>query len=374
MSDKIFLLQAGKLVAMERSGYSLEDHLQDLVARYPDLLPGEQLNGAEPRRWLLVAREIGVPDSQDASDRWSLDHLFLDQDGVPTLIEAKRSSDPRIRREVVGQLIEYAANAQSYWDAEQIREIVMANSAGTTECDYLREALGIEDAEDFWQKVKSNLQAGRLRLIFVADAIPRELRRMIEFLNVQMDPAEVFGIELPQFLGGDLQTIVPRLIGNTERAIARKVGGSRIKRKWDEESFFESVKRNNAELENEVRGILEWAEKRGLRIWWGEGVSTASFVAVLDTDEASYQLIQVNCLGKIFLLIDFFRQRPAFAGRDILANLVGRLISGVGLPISPDARRPGFSIAALRDAIRRVKFYELLDSLIEEIQTFHKEP
>jgi hypothetical protein len=41
-----------------------------------------------------VTREAGVPDGDDASDRWSLDHLFLDQDGVPTLVEVKRSSDP----------------------------------------------------------------------------------------------------------------------------------------------------------------------------------------------------------------------------------------------------------------------------------------
>ena len=43
--------------------------------------------------------------------RWLVDRLFLDQDGVPTLVEVKRSSDTRIRREVVGQLLEYAANA-----------------------------------------------------------------------------------------------------------------------------------------------------------------------------------------------------------------------------------------------------------------------
>jgi|SRR5579872_2595824 len=52
---------------------------------------------------------------------WSLDHLFIDQDGIPTLVEVKRGTDTRIRREVVGQMLDYAANAVVYWPVESIR-------------------------------------------------------------------------------------------------------------------------------------------------------------------------------------------------------------------------------------------------------------
>ncbi len=55
------------------------------------------------------------------SDRWSVDDLFVDQDAVPTLVEVKRSSDTRIRREVVGQMLDYAANAVAHWELERIR-------------------------------------------------------------------------------------------------------------------------------------------------------------------------------------------------------------------------------------------------------------
>ncbi len=41
--------------------------------------------------------------------------------------------------------------------------------------------------ETFWQQVGSNLHAGRLRLLFVADEIPPQLRRIVEFLNQQME-------------------------------------------------------------------------------------------------------------------------------------------------------------------------------------------
>ena len=54
-------------------------------------------------------------------DRWSLDHLFVDQDAIPTFVEVKRSSDTRLRRQVVGQMLDYAANASAYWDAGRLR-------------------------------------------------------------------------------------------------------------------------------------------------------------------------------------------------------------------------------------------------------------
>ena len=49
--------------------------------------------------------------------------------------------------------------------------------------------------------MKTNLQAGKIRLIFVADVIPSELRRIVEFLNQQMDPGEVLAVEIRQYAG-----------------------------------------------------------------------------------------------------------------------------------------------------------------------------
>src|SRR5260370_8548371 len=122
MSGGIFVLHDdGTLDEMRERAYDSEDLLQDLLARHPNLLAGDQMDAEEPRRWLLVSREMGVPGEEEGSDRWALDHLFLDQDAVPTLVEVKRSSDTRIRREVVGQMLDYAANAVVYWPVEAIR-------------------------------------------------------------------------------------------------------------------------------------------------------------------------------------------------------------------------------------------------------------
>lgn len=115
MSGTIYLFQnEDHLVELTEHYYDSEALLQDLLARYPKLLAGDQIDEANPRRWLLVAREVGVPWEEGGPDQMSLDHLFLDQDGIPTLVEVKRSRDTRVRREVVGQMLDYAANAVIY--------------------------------------------------------------------------------------------------------------------------------------------------------------------------------------------------------------------------------------------------------------------
>jgi hypothetical protein len=94
--------QDGTLSEMAETPYTSEDLFQKLLERYPEVLAGNHFGPGEPRRWALVAREMPVPDGIEGPNRWALDHLFLDQDGIPTLVEVKRRSDTRSRREVVG--------------------------------------------------------------------------------------------------------------------------------------------------------------------------------------------------------------------------------------------------------------------------------
>jgi len=79
MGSGMFIIQDdGKLVPMTEQAYDSEDLLQQLIAEYPDLLAGDQINAAKPRRWLLISREQAVPSEEGGPARWSLDHLFLD--------------------------------------------------------------------------------------------------------------------------------------------------------------------------------------------------------------------------------------------------------------------------------------------------------
>ena len=374
MAGRIYLLNGdSKLIAMEESPYDSEALLQKLLADHPDLLAGDQINDEEPRRWLLVTREMAVPGEQDGAGRWSLDHLFLDQDAIPTLVEVKRSTDTRIRREVIGQMLDYAANAVAYWPVEEVR----ARFEGRCKDDELDpEAVltGIlgdgQDAPAFWQQVKTNLQAGRVRLIFIADEIPPELRRVVEFLNSQMDPAEVLAIEVKQFVGENLKALVPRVLGQTEAARQKKSADRGEARQWDEASFFEALRERSGDPETALAlSLLEWARKMGLRIWWGRGKGEGSFFPVYDNRFGKNFLFSAWTGGRIELQFQHMR-KPPFSETAKRKELAARLatIPGVSIPEDSLNKRPSFKLGLLTVDGCLTTFLEAFDWVLSEIK------
>jgi hypothetical protein len=214
-SAALFLRDGDSLVALSEQAYDTEDVLQELLAKHPDLLPGEAMNPDDPRRFILVKREARVAGME-------LDHLFIDQDAVPTLVETKRGSNTQVRREVVAQMLDYAANAAGDWSADKlcgwVEERCAAESRSAeevlAELDH-----GFESDADFWAHVEQNVRDGKVRLLFVADEIPSSLQRVVEFLNERMTPTEVLAAEIRQFLSADgKQLLQADLLGQTEKA------------------------------------------------------------------------------------------------------------------------------------------------------------
>lgn len=320
MDGGIYLIQEnGELVEMTEQAYDSEDLLQRLLARYPRLLAGDQIDSTAPRRWLLISREAAVPAEEEGPGRWSVDHLFLDQDAVPTLVEVKRSSDTRIRREVIGQMLDYAANAVAYWPMEKIRAQLEAECEGARRApeEVLGRLLGPDaDQEDFWQKVKTNLQAGKVRLVFVADVIPPELRRIVEFLNAQMDPAEVLAVEIRQYVGSGLKTLVPRVIGQTTEA-ERKRGPSGTR--WDPSRFFAALQetRPTEEVALAENLLVFGREVSSREADWGTGKDRGSFTARLIIGDQRFSLFSVYTTGEFSLNIGWSHEKLSSIKADI---------------------------------------------------------
>ena len=222
----------------------------------------------DPRRWIVIDREQGVPEKADEGARWYLDHLLVDQDAVPTLVEVKRSSNSEIRRTIVGQMLDYAAHATQTWMVEDLRRSFerSAISRGVDPHRELGKLLrneGEADVEEFWERVATNLTARRLRLLFVADRIPDPLQRVVEFLNEQMPRVEVMAVEIKQFRSKASQTLVPRVIGRT----AAPAGGSGSRRKLDQMTFLEEFSDQSAK--SVAEGLLGVAKKAGAILAWG---------------------------------------------------------------------------------------------------------
>ena len=217
--DVIFARIGEQLHPLESTPFKLEEDLQQLVAEHPELLAGAQMDPAAPRRFALVGIEVPVPDQAAGSGRWALDQLFIDQDAIPTLVEVKRAANSQLRREIVGQLLDYVANATRYWRAADLAA-AFNGWHGDQAHEVLAELVGDDlDEEAFWDRVIDNLSEGRARLLFLADQIPTELQAIVEFLNERIDPTEVLAVELKQYRTPDgPQVLVPRIIGSTAAA------------------------------------------------------------------------------------------------------------------------------------------------------------
>lgn len=284
MTDTIYLMGAdGNVEPLHGRPYATESDLQSFLERHPLLIPGDQVDSANPRRWVLVKREQAVPDSAESVGRWSLDHLLLDQDGILTLVEVKRASDTRARREVVAQMLDYAANAVSYWPIETIINSFRStwgDLADATLERFLAMGQGEPNVEQYWDRVRTNLEAERIRLVFVADEIPRELQRIVEFLNGQMRSAEVIAVEIRQYVGeGALRTLVPRVVGQTVKALVKRAVASADgdERKWDEESFFGSAEAASPEIAAGARRLVEWFRSNARGVWWSKRAKVGTF-------------------------------------------------------------------------------------------------
>ena len=287
MSERIYIrVEGGGLEPLEEERFSSEDDLQALIAQHPELLDGEQMRPGAPRRWLLVTREMGIAKTRDSGAWWSLDHLIVDQDAVPTLVEVKRGSNPEIRRTIVGQMLEYAAHASQTWTADQMRQIFEESAKNPDEeIRQLLQADGEPDADAFWENVATNLTAKRLRLLFVADEIPDELERVVEFLNAQMPKIEVLAVEIKQFRGGSSQTLVPRVLGRTAATTGRSTSVQRLKltRETFLDEFIEEETRNAAarllDVALEYGAVFEWGPSgvsvRGVCSRWKQPITVA---------------------------------------------------------------------------------------------------
>lgn len=299
---------AGTLTAMRPSEPRSDDFMQKLVAAHPELISDQ--DGA----LLLIRREQPIADREDGSGRWSLDHLFVTRSGVPVLVELKRAVDTRLRREVIGQMLDYAANGTAYWQGGRIAESFAATMA--------------EQSRD-------------------PDV---ELARIVEFLNEQMK-ADVRAVELSWFESdGGVTALTPRVFGETERAQTEKAARSALppigRDTWIKEKLgpcgpavVEAAERYIA-LVDDVDGRAEVTSSQG------------SMITVLDAPGGNLIPLRLSPerKGMVQLCLAYLINRPAFADQAVRQRLYDGLVAVVG-PLSTTTLNgyPGFDARKLND-------------------------
>lgn len=190
MFTRIFVRHSDQPPEMlEHRPFDTEDELQSLIFDHPETLPGN---------CVLLTREKGVPESSGSGANWWVDLLFIDDDGIPTLIEVKKASNSETRRSVVGQMLDYASGN---WELGDIRST------------FERESPDAVLPDGFWDSVGRNIALQRFKLLFVSDEIPVRLERIVLLLDDQMRDIAVGAIEIKRYVRGTFETFVTRAIG-----------------------------------------------------------------------------------------------------------------------------------------------------------------
>lgn len=340
------LPEQGDPVELKPEPYDTEAALQRLLAEHPSLLAGDQMDLDVPRRWVLVNREMSVSDPDQGGPRWALDHLFLDQEGVPTLVEVKRTGDTRLRREVVGQMLDYAANGLASWPVEAIQGAFerRCEDEGRSPATVLDEFLDEEsDQGVFWRQVQTNLQAGRIRLVLVADQIPSETLRVIQFLAAQMDPATITAVEVRQYVGPGMRTLVPRVVG---QAAPKRAITARRSTDWSEDEFFKELEAEGADLVPVARSLLMWGNQGSRHTRWGAGNIKGQFhVWMKATGGGDCKLLSVSTDGNV--RVQLRQLGRAGLSVDVIAGVLRQLNSLPGVQF-PEAKVNGKPAVPLR--------------------------
>lgn len=353
---------AGMLTAMRPSEPRSEDFMQKLVASHPELIADR--DGA----LLLIRREQPIADREDGGGRWSLDHLFVTRTGVPVLVELKRAVDTRLRREVVGQMLDYAANGTAYWQNGRIAEnfiATMAELGRDADAELTDFLAGTMEAQQFWEQVDANFSAGRLKLVFVADTIPRELARIVEFLNEQMK-ADVRAVELSWFESDTgVTALTPRVIGETERALGEKVARGVLPPVERDTWVQERLAPLGSAVVEAAEAFITMVEAAGGR---AEIPSTqGSILSSFDAPSGLFYPLRLGYerKGMIQLCLAYLKSRQAFASSEVRQQALDKLVAIVG-PLSTSTLNgyPGFDARKLNERATREAISAYLKELV----------
>src|SRR5690606_29185458 len=169
----------------------------------------------------------------------------------------------------------------------------------------------------------------------------------------------------------DLRTMVPIVVGQTAEAQQRKGSGSSSSRQWDESSFFEHLSSHRPQNEVAVaRAILDWAQAKHLRIWWGKGQRTGSFIPALDLDGVSHQLFAAWSSGAVEMYFQWYAYKPPFDDESKRVDLLQRLnaIPGVSLPKDSITRRPSIPMARFAERSSLAAFLETFEWFLDTVR------
>lgn len=201
-----------------------ENRLQKLLYENPQILPIDEIeSGFAPL--ISIGREISTSVG-------SIDNLYISPNGYLTLVEGKLWRNPEAKREVVGQILDYAKELTT-WTFSQLNERVKKSNElyqdkakGIIELINEFDLIEEIDKQIIIDNIERNLKRGRILLLIVGDGIRESIEDMVDYLQNFAQLQFTLGlVEIQIFKNpnneGDL-IVIPNLVTRT-REITRAI-------------------------------------------------------------------------------------------------------------------------------------------------------
>ena len=162
-----------------RDGFN-EAWLQKTLYENPDLLNPLEIQDLDPI--IPIARELTL---QGSSSKVFLDIFGVRTSGTPVLIECKLWRNPQARREVIGQILEYAALLMqlTYSDLEALLKSTKAIQSKGLYSHLAEDNDGLVSESTFVDKMSECLSKGKFDLIIAGDGIRSDVQSVVEMLE-----------------------------------------------------------------------------------------------------------------------------------------------------------------------------------------------
>lgn len=331
-----------------------EDGLQELLARNPSMLPIDEI---EPAFAPLVClgREITTAVGP-------LDILYASPSGYLTLVETKLWKNSQSRREVVGQIIDYAKELAK-WSFDDLDEGVQAaqrrqGKQAEPIVSLIRQQHPDFSQDTFHDTVSKSLKRGQFLLVIAGDGIHAGVENITEYL--QRFPSLHFSIALVEFALYHLDPphpwpilVQPRTIARTTeilRAIVdvRLPDGMRVdvtlpsegKRgasiTLTEQAFYQQLADNvGVATAGQIRELCDALEGMGLLKKWNPATLSLRY----PTDKREFTVLVIQTNGQFYL---GWLNQVTKSGYD--SQIATRYLKGVielagALPSGEDATR-----------------------------------
>ncbi len=273
------------------------------------------------------------------------------------------TQDTRSMRERRDDDLETLIDAISQiYQAPNLANEIQIGSPPHTVADILDES---EDADSFWEKIRTNLSSDQSRVVFLVEEVSSELQRLVELLNDRLGKDRVLAL--------GLDSIAPQTSGGTiglRETTHVPLGPPMDVSLWDERSFFQRLTEERPVEEAAIASaILGWARDRGLKVRWEGDADEAAFVPWIGKASHEYAPIAVSTSGVIEVRLNDLRHTSVFSEVGAHQELLGRL-AGVPMVQENAGADPRVRSCDLTDAPALEALIGALDWIVDRVQSF----